>query len=131
MVRGVLEVGKLKGLPSDAVPVNGTSGEITTNTAVQILSPSAATKALYISKIVINNKTIGEDAIITIQDDEGTPNVHFRAMVSTNGGNGGNLQLDFDPPFKVVTGADLDGIAPATTGDTIVMASGWEGTPGE
>ena len=123
---------RLLGLPPDAEAVWGkTAAEITTNTAVAVLAPSATNKALFISKVIANNKTIAEDAIITLQDNTGTPIVIARAMVSTAGGNGGNWEVNFNPPVQLAVGKSLMGIAPATTGDTHIFAQGWEGSPVE
>lgn len=120
---------KPSGLPSDAAPVAGINGtDITEAVAVDILAPSSGTLALYLSRLQIYNETVGEDPVITLQDE--SPNVTvWKGMPSTNGGNAGYVLLTFDPPIKLTTGEKLQGIASGSLGDTKVIASGWEGTP--
>jgi len=119
----------LSGLPSDAVPIHGTTAaDITDTSVVAIIAAPAAGKALYISKLIINNKTIAEDPIITVQDGAGTPVVIAKVMPSTAGGNGGNAVFDFNPPVKLTTAKALNGKASAATGDVMITAVGWSGS---
>jgi hypothetical protein len=126
-----LEAAKLLGLPSDAEPTGGfNSVDITSTTEQEIISAPAATKKLYISKLIIQNKTVAEEALITIQDDAATPVEIATVLVSTAAGNGGHAVFDFVPPIGLTLGKGLDGVAGGSLGDTIVHASGWVGTPG-
>lgn len=125
----VLEIGKFDGLPSDAVPVSGfTASDITTTTAVPVIAAPGAGKALYISKVIVQNKTVAEEALITIQDDGSTEKEIATVLVSTAAGNGGHAVFDFVPPIKLQTNQALDGIAASALGDTLVHASGWSGS---
>lgn len=117
------------GLPANAVPIHGfNSTDITEAVAVEIIAAPAAGLALFISKLIINNATVAEDPIITIQDDAGTPVEIAKVMPSTVGGNGGNVTFNFDPPVELTAVKALDGIASGSLGDTVVHASGWVGT---
>jgi len=117
------------GLPADAVPIHGfNSVDITEAVAVEIIAAPASGLSLFISKLIINNKTVAEDPVITVQDGAGTPVEIAAVMVSTVGGNGGNAVFNFDPPVELTTEDALNGIASGSLGDTKVHASGWVGT---
>jgi len=116
------------GLPADAVPIHGASTVITEAVAVEIIAAPSALLALFISQVIINNKTIAEDPVITVQDDAGSPVPICSVLPSTAGGNGGNAIFTFDPPVELTANQALDGIADASVGDVIIHASGWVGT---
>ena len=101
---------------------------ITEAVAVEIIAAPAAGKSLFIGQVIINNKTVAEDPVITIQDGAGSPVALGSVMVSTVGGNGGNHTFTFDPPFECTTEDALNGIASGSLGDTFAHASGWVGT---
>jgi len=117
------------GLPANATPVHGFNSTDISSTAVQeIIAAPAAGLALFISKLIIHNKTPAEEADITIQDDAGSPVEIANVLVSTAAGNGGNMVINFDPPVELTAAKALDGKAGGSLGDTIVNASGWVGT---
>jgi hypothetical protein len=116
-------------IPTDAVPFNSKNATlITTTTAVEIKAATAL-KSIYVTKLQIQNRTITEAAVITIQDDAATPVEHAEVAVSTAAGNSGFVELNFWPPLQIAVGQALDGVAGAALGDTVVHASGFVGTP--
>jgi len=131
IAKNALQIGKEKGLPSDAVPVSGmTASDITGTTAVAALAPSASTKALYVTDILVHNKTIAEDPVITIQSNASTPVPILQCLPSTAGAGNGHFSAKFDPPVKVATGKSVMGVAASAVGDCRVTVNGYEGTPG-
>jgi hypothetical protein len=116
-------------IPADATPFNSKNATLITSTTAQEIKAATALKSIYVTKLQIQNRTITESPIITIQDDAGTPVEHAEVAVSTAAGNAGFLELNFWPPLQIAVGQALDGVADGSLGDTVVHASGFVGTP--
>lgn len=118
-------------VPTDATTfVSANTTDITSTTA-QTIKAAVASKAIYVTKLLLMNKTPAEAPVITIEDNTGTPVVHLGQLeLSTAAGNEGFLELDFNPPIVLATGKALMGTSDGSTGDTIVCAYGFVGTPG-
>lgn len=126
-----MALGEAGAVPSDATPfVSANTTDITSTTAVTIKAATTG-KSIYVTKLLFFNKTQAEAAIITIQDDTGTPIVHLDGVeLTTAAGNEGYLEYNFSPPLQIAAGKALEGKASGSLGDTIVFASGFVGTPG-
>jgi hypothetical protein len=122
------KLSRLKNLPVDAVPVAGQSAVITSTTPVAVLA-GVTGKCLFLTQLIIHNITIAEDPLLLIASDAAAPVGIVSCLPSTAGGNGGNVQFDFDPPWKVAVDDGITGESDAATGDTYVTANGWRGTP--
>lgn len=116
-------------VPADAVPFSSKNAtDITSTTPVEIKAATSG-KSIYITRLLVQNRTVAEAPIITIQDDAGTPVEHVTIAVSTAAGNDGFADLRFTPPIQVAAGQALDGKASGSVGDTVVHAMGYVGTP--
>lgn len=102
---------------------NGT--DITSTTAQEIKAAPGAGKRIVLTQATILNKTVAEAAVISLQDDAGTPVVIGTWAVSTAAGNGGQVVLEFEPPIKLAENVALDGVAAGSLGDTVVSANGF------
>lgn len=117
-------------VPGDATPFHSKNATLITSTTAQEIKAAVAGKAIYVTQLIIQNRTVAEAAIITIQDDSGTPVEYAEVAVSTAAGNAGYVAMKFEPPIQVTTGQALDGVSSGSLGDTVVHATGYVGTPG-
>jgi len=126
-----MALGAAGAVPSDATPfVSANTTDITSTTPVTIKAATAL-KSIYVTKLLFFNKTPAEAAILSIEDNTGTPIVHLdNVELTTAAGNEGYLEYNFDPPMQIAVGKALMGKASGSFGDTIVFASGFVGTPG-
>lgn len=114
-------------LPSDATWFKDNNAtDITSTTEVTVVDAPASTKAIYLKGFSATNKHATEVPMITLQ--EITSNEKIPGGVFFLGGKE-TLIVEFDEPVKLTTGDGLEGLSDASTGDTVVVAWGWVGTP--
>jgi len=116
---------QISGLPDDAAPVSGYNATAISDTTAREILAAVAGKSYYISSLTFTQPTAAETPTVTIQDDTGTPIVHFVTVLQA----AATVRFDFDPPIKIAAGKALNGKAGSADGDTIVVANGWLGTP--
>lgn len=107
-------------VPCDPVPSGRTASDVTSTTAVEVIAATAS-KRMFITKVIIANKTASEPVAINIQDDAGTPVVHASILAQAQV----HIEVEFDPPLEIAAGQALDAAAAAATGDTLVTALGY------
>lgn len=117
-------------LTTKAVPFRARNASAITSTTPVAIKAAVAGKRHVLTRARIFNPTIAEAAVITIQDDAGTPVVLLGPIpVSTAAGNAGVYEIELKPPVEVAVGRAINGVSGGSLGDTTVELHGYVDDP--
>lgn len=102
--------------------------DVTSTTAVAVKA-AVAGKSIRITRATFVNKTPAEAAVLILADDASTPVTLLTVAASTGAGNGGVVDMEFEPPIEVAVGEGVTLEATGSLGDSVVTIQGFTVTP--